>query len=60
MCRKLSCMEAERLRLQDFACRMGIGHDATLKQSQLLDKMVVAYMKKVREQENCLRLSSQP
>jgi hypothetical protein len=49
-------MEAERLRLHDFACRMGIGHDATLKQSQLLDKMVVAYMKKRREQEKCLRL----
>lgn|GEM_PF-1961939 len=56
MCRKLSRMEAERLRLADFASRMGIGHEATLKQSQLLDKMVVAYMKKLKQQENCLRL----
>ncbi len=56
MCVNLSHMEAERLRLHDFASRMGLDHDQTLQQSKLLDRMIVSYMKNTQNQEKGLRL----
>lgn len=56
MSRKLTRMEAERLRLYELAARMGFGHEGTLRQSRLLDELVVAFMKRsAGKKEHSLR-----
>lgn len=46
MGRELERMEAERLRLYQVACRMGINDERTIRQSERLDRIIVNYMRK--------------
>lgn len=39
-------MEAERLRLHEVACREGLQHEGTLRQSRMVDELVVELMKR--------------
>jgi len=56
MCRQLLRMEAERLRLHEVARRKGLSYEDTLRQSRLLDELVVAYMRsKNSDREDGLR-----
>lgn len=41
----LQCLEAERLRLLSLVHKYGINNNKTIKQSEILDRLIVDYQK---------------
>jgi hypothetical protein len=44
-------MEAERLRLHEVACREGLRHEETLRQSRMVDELLIELMKQKYKDE---------